>query len=109
MALTCCPENGFDLRVVIDKAKFECICAVIYKNDFFEVLAYEIDHLFFSVGELQIMVTLVPVVSFVHGIIIDTCRVCRAVLVRTVNDSGHVSRKVSTLTAGAGDDDHSCV
>ena len=95
--------------MVFYETKLESICTVIDKNNLVKILTYKVYHLLFSVGELQIMVAFIPVISFIQRIIINACRVGGAVLIGTVDDCVHISRKVSTFAAGTGDNDHSRV
>ena len=102
--------------MLIDPAQFHRVIGIDDHYDVLEVVTYGVDHVFFRVGQFQIVFTLVEVVlilaivlinAVVVGVQIRCNRGFSCVLtVGFLDQSIHVHRQVSTLTAGAADHDH---
>ena len=88
------PDNALDLAVVLDPAQLHGVGTVVDHNDLIKVLADQVHHVLFGLGQLQVVVTGLKVVVAVACV---------------VGDLRHIGGQVCTFAAHTGDDHHSGV
>ena len=97
--------------VVLQEAQLHGIVGVDDHNDLAEVVADQLEHLFLAVGQLQVVIALIPVVALIHGVVIDAIEVgvgseLVEALPGAVHHGDHVGGHIGVLAAGTGDDHH---
>ena len=108
-------QNSTDLLIIVDPAKLHRVVGVDDDNDLVELGADLIKHLFLGDGELKIVLACLEVIV---GTVVGVDSIGVAVAVRTngyfagdvvgaLDNSIHIGRKVSTLTAASADDNDS--
>ena len=106
-------NQALDLGVVLHPAQLEGVSAVVDHDHVVEVGAHQSHHLLLPVGELEEVVTGIPVAALVEGVIIGAHIVgvaCAAAGgVASVHHAEHIVRQVRTLAADAGDDNHGSI
>ena len=101
------PQHALDLGVVIDKAQLHGGGAVVDQGDVVEVLADQLDHVLFLVGEVEVGVALIPVVALVQALVVGlgVADFGRGAVGQLV----HIGGQVGAFAADAGDDDDGLV
>ena len=99
-------NEALNLGVILHPAQLKGVGAVVEHNDVVKVGAHQLHHFLLPVGELEEVVSGVPVVPLVEGIVIgaDIIGVARTAAggIGTVDHAHHVVGQVGALAAHAG-------
>ena len=90
------PDCGLDLLIFFHEAHFDGVCAVVQNDDLVEVLAHQLDHVLFGLGQLQIVLTGFEIQIFV-GVVVES------------NLAYVHGQVIVTLACGTGQNNHSHV
>ena len=109
-------QDALDLGVILQEVHLEGVGAVVDQNDVVEVCGDQVEQVFLTVGQLQEVVALVPVVALVQRVVVGAVVVsgaalravslCHAADPAAVHNGSHIGGQVCALAADTGDDDH---
>ena len=109
-------QDALDLGVILQEVHLEGVGAVVDQNDVVEVCGDQVEQVFLTVGQLQEVVALIPVVALVQRVVVGTVVVsgaalrtvslCHAADPAAIHNGSHIGGQICALAADTGDDDH---